>query len=99
MRIKSQTRVKQDRRKSKGWHTIVVHVRVILDALALGHGAESLEQRPEIGRLDVALLAEVAHVQLHRDGASKIDDFLTILLYFSEISSFDASSVGVGAAE
>ena len=77
--------------------TIVVHVRVILDALALGHGAESLEQRPEIGRLDVPLLAEVAHVQLHRDGVSKIGDFFTILLYFSE--NFDASfrSVGVGA--
>ena len=47
----------------------LLDVRVVLDAFALGDDAESLEQRPQIGRLHVAIFAEVAHVQLHRDGA------------------------------
>ena len=54
-------------------------VRVVLDAFALGDSAETLEKRPQIGRLDDAVFPEVAHVQLHRDGAIKIEE---LSLYF-----------------
>ena len=74
-------------------------VRVVLDAFALGDSAETLEKRPQIGRLDDAVFPEVAHVQLHRDGALKIEE---LSLYFSFCVfpwNDDAFPVGVTAAE
>ena len=77
----------------------VLDVRVVLDTFALGHGAESLEQRPQIGRLDDAVLAEVANVELHRDGAFKIDDSSLNIMFLYFLKMTTLFSVGVTAAE
>ena len=70
---------KQLRRKRINKNFSTQDVRVVLDTFAFGDGAETLEQRPQIGRLDDAVLPEIPHVQLHRDGALKIEE---LSLYF-----------------
>ena len=77
----------------------VLDVRVVLDTFALGHGAESLEQRPQIGRLDDAVLAEVANVELHRDGAFEIDDLSLNIMFLYFLKMTTLFPVGVRAAE